>query len=243
MRHAGEAGGAGGVNAVLREQLPWGTGSDLGESARVLDRFADAGGTFIDTAESYQAAESEEILGLLRTRRDRFTLATKFAIGIDSTSGVQGTGNSRQTMIRAVEGSLARLRTDRVDLLWVHFPDPVTPRGDPARAGRSGAVREDPLRGAVDLSGLAHRACRHARRVARLGADRGRVAVLARQQPTAQRRPHRRAQAQRASVIGRISRSAERSTRLYSNCSTEGRLTTLGQLVLSRTVTIDRGAT
>ncbi|MGI5430286.1 aldo/keto reductase [Streptomyces sp. CA-179760] len=113
----------------------WGTGSDLGESTRVLDRFADAGGTFIDTAESYQAGESEEILGeLLSTRRDRFTLATKFAIGIDPTSGVQGTGHSRQAMIRAVEGSLARLRTDRIDLLWVHFPDPVTPIEETLRA-------------------------------------------------------------------------------------------------------------
>ncbi|MFI5821981.1 aldo/keto reductase [Streptomyces rishiriensis] len=143
------------MNAVLREQLPWGTGSDLGESARVLDRFADAGGTFIDTAESYQAGESEEILGeLLRTRRDRFTLATKFAIGIDSTSGVQGTGNSRQTMIRAVEGSLARLRTDRIDLLWVHFPDPRRPRWArsapairsprPSPAGPSSSPRRPP---------------------------------------------------------------------------------------------------
>jgi aryl-alcohol dehydrogenase-like predicted oxidoreductase len=113
----------------------WGSGSDLDESARMLDRFADAGGTFIDTAESYQAGESEEILGeLLSTRRDQFTLATKFAVGIGPTSGVQGTGNSRRSMVRAVEGSLARLRTDRIDLLWVHFPDPVTPMAEIVRA-------------------------------------------------------------------------------------------------------------
>jgi aryl-alcohol dehydrogenase-like predicted oxidoreductase len=113
----------------------WGAGSERSETARILDRFADAGGTFLDTAESYQAGESEEILGeLLTTRRDQFTVATKFAVGINPTSGVQGTGGSRRSMIRAVEGSLARLRTDRIDLLWVHFPDPVTPTTEIVRA-------------------------------------------------------------------------------------------------------------
>lgn len=113
----------------------WCAGSKRSETARMLDRFADAGGTFLDTAESYQAGESEEILGeLLTTRRDQFTVATKFAVGINPTSGVQGTGDSRRNMIRAVEGSPARLRTDRSDLLWVHFPDPVTPTTEIVRA-------------------------------------------------------------------------------------------------------------
>ena len=113
----------------------WGAGSERGETARMLERFGDAGGTFLDTAESYQAGESEEILGeLLTSRRDQFTVATKFAVGINPASGVQGTGGSRRNMIRAVEGSLARLRTDRIDLLWVHFPDPVTPVAEIVRA-------------------------------------------------------------------------------------------------------------
>ena len=56
----------------------------------MLDRFADAGGTFIDTAESHQAGESEEILGeLLSTRPDRFTLTTKFAVGVVPGAGVE----------------------------------------------------------------------------------------------------------------------------------------------------------
>src|SRR5438067_12329737 len=113
----------------------WGTGSDRDEAARMLDRFADAGGTFLDTADGYQFGESEEILGeLLAKRRNKFTLATKFSVGVDPTAGVQGTGNSRMTMVRAVEGSLARLRTDRIDLLWVHFPDAVTPVEEIVRA-------------------------------------------------------------------------------------------------------------
>ena len=90
--------------------------------------FADAGGTFIDTAASYQVGEAEENLGrLLDGRRDDFTVATKFAIGGPDGTGVLQTGNGRRAMFRSVEGSLRRLGTDYIDLLWVHFPDFVTP--------------------------------------------------------------------------------------------------------------------
>jgi len=113
----------------------WGTRGDPAEAARILDRFADAGGNLVDTAESYQNGESEEIVGgLLEKRRDRFVLATKFANGVDAPAGVLGTGNSRRAMVRAVEGSLRRLRTDWIDLLWVHFPDDVTPAEEIVRA-------------------------------------------------------------------------------------------------------------
>ncbi len=113
----------------------WGTGAEPDEAGRVLDRFADAGGTFLDTAQSYQFGESEEILGrLLAGRRDRFTLATKYGLGLTPTSGVLGTGNGRRPLTDAVEGSLTRLGTDYVDLLWVHFPDTVTPVEEIVRA-------------------------------------------------------------------------------------------------------------
>ncbi|MFF3444550.1 aldo/keto reductase [Streptosporangium sp. NPDC002721] len=122
----------------------WGSGSDTADIAKIFDRFDEAGGTFVDTADVYQFGESEEHLGgLLAGRRDRFTLATKFSNGLDPAAGVMGTGNSRKSMVQAVEGSLRRLRTDRIDLLWVHFPDSVTPveeivRGldDLTRAGK-----------------------------------------------------------------------------------------------------------
>ena len=106
----------------------WGTGADLAESRKVFERFAEAGGTFIDTAESYQFGESEEILGQLLTGvRDGFTVATKFTQGATAGADVMHTGNSRKNMNRAVEDSLRRLQTDYLDLLWVHFPDTVTP--------------------------------------------------------------------------------------------------------------------
>lgn len=106
----------------------WGTGAEPADARKIFDRFAEAGGTFIDTAESYQFGESEEILAdLIAAERDRFTLATKFTNGVTPQAGVQATGNSRKNMVRAVEASLRRLRTDHIDLFWVHFPDPVTP--------------------------------------------------------------------------------------------------------------------
>ncbi|MEU3986174.1 aldo/keto reductase [Streptomyces sp. NPDC026672] len=113
----------------------WGVGAGLGESRAMLDMFADAGGTFLDTAESYQVGESEEILGeLLAGRRDRFTVATKCTLGVGGDADVLRTGNGRGAIVRAVEGSLRRLATDRIDLLWLHYPDGVTPLEEVVRA-------------------------------------------------------------------------------------------------------------
>ena len=154
----------------------WGYGAAPEDVPRIFDTFADAGGTFIDTAASYQAGEAEEILGrLLDGRRDDFSVATKFAIGGPDGSGVLQTGNGRRAMFRSVEGSLRRLGTDYIDLLWVHFPDFVTPldeivRGldDLARAGKilyaglsnfpawmtARAATLAELRGAIPISGV-----------------------------------------------------------------------------------------
>lgn len=114
----------------------WGYGADPDVSRAIVDRFAEAGGTFIDTAASYQVGESEENLGrILAGRRDQFTVATKFAIGGTSDGdGVLQTGNGRRAMFRSVEASLRRLDTDYIDLLWVHFPDFVTPLDEIVRA-------------------------------------------------------------------------------------------------------------
>jgi len=122
----------------------WGYGAEPDDIPRIFETFAEAGGTFIDTAASYQVGEAEENLGgLLDGRRDQFTVATKFAIGGPEGTGVLQTGNGRRAMFRSVEASLRRLGTDYIELLWVHFPDFVTPldeivRGldDLARSGK-----------------------------------------------------------------------------------------------------------
>jgi aryl-alcohol dehydrogenase-like predicted oxidoreductase len=113
----------------------WGYGAEPDVARQIFDRFADAGGTFIDTAASYQVGESEENLGrLLAGRRDQFTVATKFAIGGPAGTGVLQTGNGRRAMFRSVDDSLRRLGTEYIDLLWVHFPDFVTPIEEIVRA-------------------------------------------------------------------------------------------------------------
>ncbi|WP_375500339.1 aldo/keto reductase [uncultured Jatrophihabitans sp.] len=103
---------------------------DMDQSREVIDAAFDEGITLFDTADSYGA--SEERLGeLLQGRRDDVVLATKFG----SDAAPRGNGNgadwgvrgSRRYVIKAVEASLRRLRTDWIDLYQMHRPDPATP--------------------------------------------------------------------------------------------------------------------
>ena len=113
----------------------WGYGAEPDVARTMFDEFLGAGGTFVDTAASYQVGESEEILGtLLPGRRDDVVIATKFGIGGPDGSGVVHTGAGRRAMVRSVEGSLRRLQTDYIDLLWLHFPDGITPVEETVRA-------------------------------------------------------------------------------------------------------------
>src|SRR5512141_922461 len=101
------------------------------ESFAVLDAYAAAGGNFIDTADSYSAwvpgnggGESETIIGnwmAARGNRDEFVVATK----VGKSPGVEGLAPA--TIRRAAEASLARLRTDRIDLYYAHTDDDRTP--------------------------------------------------------------------------------------------------------------------
>jgi aryl-alcohol dehydrogenase-like predicted oxidoreductase len=112
----------------------WGYGSDREDAAQIYARYRDAGGNFIDTADQYQFGQSEEMVGeFIAGDRDALVLATKFSLGARADAGLQETGNSRKTMIQSVEGSLRRLKTDRIDLLWVHMPDGHTPVEEIAR--------------------------------------------------------------------------------------------------------------
>jgi aryl-alcohol dehydrogenase-like predicted oxidoreductase len=122
----------------------WGHGAERNEAKKVFDAYVEAGGNFIDTADTYQFGESEELVGeFIAADRDYFVLATKYTLGTTATDGISRTGNSRKNMIRSVEGSLRRLKSDRIDLYWAHFADGVTPmeeilRGfdDLVRAGK-----------------------------------------------------------------------------------------------------------
>jgi aryl-alcohol dehydrogenase-like predicted oxidoreductase len=105
----------------------WGWGAPKDTSARILDLYAEAGGNFLDTANGYTNGSSETMLGeLLEHRRDRFVLATKFSAQTRP-EDVNSAGNHRKNLVTSLETSLRRLRTDRVDLLWVHVRDTLTP--------------------------------------------------------------------------------------------------------------------
>ena len=104
----------------------WGWGANDDESRAMFDAFAEAGGTFIDTAHVYTEGASERLVGeFIQSDRDHFVVATKYtpSTGTD----ISKSGNSRKNMMRCVEESLARLGTDHIDLYLVHFWEGTTP--------------------------------------------------------------------------------------------------------------------
>ncbi|MCD2180765.1 aldo/keto reductase [Rhizobium sp. GN54] len=112
----------------------WGYGADRDAARAIYDGYRTAGGNFIDTADQYQFGQSETLTGdFIASERDDVVLATKFSLGDSHGAGLQRTGNSRKAMVQSVEASLKRLGTDRIDLLWVHMPDDVTPIDEIAR--------------------------------------------------------------------------------------------------------------
>lgn len=106
----------------------WGHGAEPEEAKKIFDQYVNAGGNFFDTANAYQRGESESLLGdFIASARDQFVVATKYSNATAPDAGISRTGNSRKNMVRAVEESLKRLKTDRIDLYWVHISDGVTP--------------------------------------------------------------------------------------------------------------------
>jgi aryl-alcohol dehydrogenase-like predicted oxidoreductase len=107
----------------------WGWGIEENTSRDVFNRYIDAGGNFIDTADLYTAGTSEKMVGKFiteRSLRDRVVLATKFTFNGEPGNPNAG-GNGRKNIYRALEGSLKRLQTDYIDLYWLHVWDTVTP--------------------------------------------------------------------------------------------------------------------
>jgi aryl-alcohol dehydrogenase-like predicted oxidoreductase len=127
-----------------------GAGSDDDESIRTLHRAIDLGVTLIDTAEIYGPFTNEELIGrAIKDRRDDVVLATKFGMVSHAGAG-PGTLDSSPANIRtAVEGSLRRLDTDRIDLYYQHRVDPKTPIEDTV-----GALAELVAEGKVRHIGL-----------------------------------------------------------------------------------------
>src|SRR3954454_13095967 len=108
---------------------------DNAESIRTIHRALDLGVTHIDTAEIYGPFLSEEIVGeAVKGRRDRVKIATKFGLVSHAGAGPGVTDSSLANVKTAVEGSLKRLHTDYIDLLYQHRVDPNTPNEETAQA-------------------------------------------------------------------------------------------------------------
>ena len=121
----------------------WGSADDVSQA--VFDAYVDAGGNFIDTANVYAGGRSEELVGqyvAARGLRDQLVLATKFGFSTQK-GNPHGGGNGRKHIYQALENSLRRLKTDYIDMYWLHAWDAVTPAaevlqtlGDLVRAGK-----------------------------------------------------------------------------------------------------------
>ena len=107
----------------------WGWGADKTTSQTIYHRFIDAGGNFVDTADAYTNGTSETFLGeFMQGHRSQVVLATKYTDELNpDNKDPNAAGNSRKNLMQSVEGSLRRLKTDYIDLLWVHSWDFMTP--------------------------------------------------------------------------------------------------------------------
>ena len=114
------------VSPICLGTMMFGGRTDITEARRIVAAARDAGVNFIDTADYYAGSEGERIVGeLLEGDRDRWVLATK--VGFRTGPGPNEDGTSRRAMLGSVHASLRRLRTDRIDVYYLHRDDETTP--------------------------------------------------------------------------------------------------------------------
>ena len=112
----------------------WGWGAPKDESRKIYDAYREAGGNFIDTANLYTNGSSESLVGeFIRDHRQSMVLATKYT-NANAGNDPNAAGNHRKSMVQALEGSLRRLKTDYIDLYWLHIWDQMTPVEEVMRA-------------------------------------------------------------------------------------------------------------
>jgi aryl-alcohol dehydrogenase-like predicted oxidoreductase len=112
----------------------WGWGAEREEARRMFDAYVERGGNFIDSANKYTEGTSERLIGEFAAgRREQLVIATKYTLPTRAGDPNSG-GNHRRSMVRSVEESLRRLRTDYIDLLYLHIWDGTTPVEEILRA-------------------------------------------------------------------------------------------------------------
>lgn len=112
----------------------WGWGASKDEARKIYDAYRAEGGNFFDTANVYTNGTSESFLGeFIQDHRQSVVLATKYTCAM-TTGDPNAGGNHRKSMIQSVEDSLRRLKTDYIDLYWMHVYDRMTPADEVMRA-------------------------------------------------------------------------------------------------------------
>ena len=103
----------------------WGWGTEKEEATRIFKKFTEEGGNFIDTSCNYQNGHSESILGeLIKENRDDYVIATKYTLhDFAKKNDPNAGGNNRKNLLQSIKGSLKRLQTDYLDILYLHVWD------------------------------------------------------------------------------------------------------------------------
>lgn len=115
----------------------WGWGADKDTSKAIFDAYVQADGNFIDTSCNYTNGTAEKFVGeFTKADRDYFVISTKYSLHSHASrpNDLNAGGNHRKNMVRTVEGSLKRLQTDYLDLLFLHIWDSTTPVDEVLRA-------------------------------------------------------------------------------------------------------------
>lgn len=122
------------VSPLALGTMTFGWGADRDAARAIFDAYVSRGGNFVDTANGYANGVSEEMVGeFAKSRREELVIATKYSMPMRAGDPNSG-GNSRKSMVGSVEDSLRRLRTDYLDLLYLHIWDGNTPVEEVARA-------------------------------------------------------------------------------------------------------------
>jgi aryl-alcohol dehydrogenase-like predicted oxidoreductase len=109
-------------------------GAAKDESKKIFNKFVEAGGNFIDTANVYQMGSSEKFIGdFIGPDREKFVLGTKYTLSTNP-DDPNASGSHRKNLVQSVNASLKRLNTSYIDLLWIHFWDAMTPVQEQMRA-------------------------------------------------------------------------------------------------------------
>jgi aryl-alcohol dehydrogenase-like predicted oxidoreductase len=115
------------VSELCLGTMTFGWQADEDVSHRLLDRYLEAGGNFLDSSNVYSSGKSEEIIGRWLARHDRQNIVLATKARFRTAEGANSVGLSRKHLFHAVADSLRRLQTDYIDLLQVHAWDPLTP--------------------------------------------------------------------------------------------------------------------